>query len=376
MTFCYAPWTNIEILPDGKILPCCKFQDSFYTEKFNVTNDDIESYRSSETLKQIKLDFKNNTWPKGCDRCRIEESSGIPSKRQLDYQRWTTEYNNYDLNSGHLLTMSMSIGNTCNLKCIICSPHVSSLWAKEYEDLYKIKIPPITKFRKDAVATLIDITPNLIHMDIYGGEPFLSGMTEHRILLDHYIATGRADQITIHYTTNGIVWPKQEWFDRWKHFKEIDLQISIDGLGKKFDYIRFPGPWSDLEKNVSGYLEHERSETNFRISVAHTVSAFNVYYLDEFFNWCETVGLPKPWTGKLHNPEKLRPTIWPKYAKIAIINKLKSSPRSEVLAWAHHVETVDDSKLFDEFVKFIELHDNYRGISFKQTFKELTEYIP
>ena len=77
----------------------------------------------------------------------------------------------------------------------------------------------------------------------------------------------------------------------------------------------------------------------------------------------------------MHKPEKLRPTVWPEYAKIAIIKKLKSSKRPEVLLWAHHMETVDDSTLFDNFVEFVNLHDNYRGISFKKTFKELAIYI-
>lgn len=375
MIFCHAPWTNIELLPNGKILPCCKFQDSYYTEKFNVADNSIEQYRTSNTLKQIKLDFKNNKWPQGCERCRVEEASGIPSKRQLDYQRWSEAYDNYDLETNQLLTISMAHGNTCNLKCIMCGPHASSLWNKEFEDVYKIKIPTISEFRKDAIEKLIDIAPNLIHIDIHGGEPFLSGIDEHRLLLENYVATGRAKDVSIHYTTNGTIWPREEWFDKWKHFKEIDLQISIDGIEEKFDYIRFPGPWSKLETNVIKYIEYERVQSNFRISVAHTVSAFNVYYLDEFFNWCESIGLPKPWTGKLHNPEKLRPSVWPKCAKIAIINKLKSSLRPEVLAWAYHVETVDDSNLFDNFVEFVNQHDNYRGISFKQTFKELATYI-
>lgn len=83
-----------------------------------------------------------------------------------------------------------------------------------------------------------------------------------------------------------------------------------------------------------------------------------------------------PWTGKLPNPEKLRSTVWSKDAIIAISNKLKSGSRSEVLAWVHHIRTVDNSDQFDDFIKFVNLHDNYCGTSFKQTFNELEEYIP
>ena len=130
MTFCYAPWNNVEILPQGKILPCCKFQSSYYTQTFNITQHSIDDYRQSKMLADIKQEFIKGQWPTGCERCRIEEESGIKSKRQLDYDRWQEQYDNYDLESDTLLTVSLALGNTCNLKCIICSPYASSKWAK------------------------------------------------------------------------------------------------------------------------------------------------------------------------------------------------------------------------------------------------------
>jgi radical SAM protein with 4Fe4S-binding SPASM domain len=373
--FCYAPWTNIEILPNGDILPCCKFQPSYYNEQFNIATNTIDDFRTSNVLKTIKQEFTNGVWPTGCQRCQIEEDSNIESKRQLDYKRWQEYYDNYDLSCEQLLTVSLAIGNVCNLKCIICNPTASSKWQKEYFDIYNIKIDSIESDRKSIIRGITDIAPNLVHVDIHGGEPFLSGIDEHRALLDHYIETGRAKEISIHYTTNGTIWPTQEWFTRWKYFKEIDLQISIDGIKERYEYLRYPAKWTVLENHVRQYIEYEKTQSNFRLSVAHTVSAYNIYYLDEFVSWCSEIGLPTPWMGKLHNPDNLRPTVWHNDAKMFIINHLESSQNSEVRKWANHLNSIDDSNLFDSFVERTTVHDQYRNLDFKKIFPELGSYV-
>lgn len=371
---CYSPWTNIEILPAGRIMPCCKFVDSHYQEQYNITQHSIEEYRNSEKLKTIKQQLLNGEWPAGCERCKIDEDSNIESRRQLDYNRWKHHYDNYDLNNNTLLTIGIAIGNVCNIKCITCSPYASSRWQKEHKDLYNQKIPIIEKFRKNIIGSITDIAPDLVHVDIHGGEPFLSGIDEHRQLLDHYIATGQAKNITIHYNTNGTIWP-EEWFARWQHFKEIDLQLSIDGVGERFEYIRYPADWTTTLGNIKQYIEYERTHDNFRISVSHTVSAFNIYYLEEFIIWCLQVGLPMPYLGKLHNPSFLRPTVWHSEARQCIIAKLKSSPIAEVQKWAHLIEQNDDSDQFADFKQYTQRHDQYRKLEYQRTFAELGKFL-
>ena len=373
--FCLAPWSNLEILPSGAILPCCKFQASAYSEQFRITQHTINDYRNSQTLTKIKEDFLQGIWPTGCDRCRIEEENDIKSKRQLDYNRWTEHYDAYNLDSDRLLTLSIALGNVCNLKCIMCGPTASSLWQKEYKDIYGIQINSIESYRRDVIKTITDVAPTLMHIDIHGGEPFLSGMNEHRELLDHYIHTGQAKDITIHYTTNGTIWPGQEWIGRWAHFKGIDLQISIDGLGPRYEYIRYPADWNTLVNNIQSYQQHQQLHSNFQISISHTVSAYNIFYLEEFIDWCNTMNLPYPWMGKLHNPHHLRPSVWPEKTKKYIIDILEKSKYNELRSWANLLSSTDDSDLFPEFQKFVRTHDQYRGTNFDVAFPELAEHI-
>jgi MoaA/NifB/PqqE/SkfB family radical SAM enzyme len=371
--FCYAPWTNLDISPQGNISPCCKFQMAKYDQKFNIQTDALSNYVGSAFLEEVKQEFLQGTWPSGCERCQIEEQNNIESKRQLDYQRWTSQYDQYNLSSNQFITGSVAFGNTCNLKCITCSPRSSSRWQQEYREIYNIDIDNVHFYRNDFVNKFIEQAPNIVHLDIPGGEPFLSGVLEQQQLLKHYVDSGQAKNITLHYTTNATVFPDQYWWELWQHFKEIDLQLSIDGVGARYEYIRYPGNWNTLELNVSQYLA--RQSENFRLSVSHTVSAYNIYYLDEFVSWCYNQGLPRPWMGRVHNPPHMRPTVWHGNAKEKIINYLSTSSNREVQNWARLVEQNDDSDMFEEFRLRLHQHDQYRNTNFASTFPELASYI-
>lgn len=373
MTFCHSPWTNIDISPQGDITPCCKFQMSSYDQKFNIQKHTLDEYVESAFLTKIKQDFSQGNWPQGCERCQIEEQNNIESKRQLDHQRWSDHYNQYQLDSNQFITASIAFGNTCNLKCITCSPHSSSRWQQEYREIYNIDIDNVRFYRNDFVKTFIDQAPNIVHLDIPGGEPFLSGVPEQQQLLRHYVDSGQAKNITLHYTTNATVFPDSVWWDLWQHFKEIDLQLSIDGVGARYEYIRHPGNWDTLVSNIDQYID--RQSGNFRLSVSHTVSAYNIYYLDEFVSWCYNQGLPRPWLGRVHNPAHMRPTVWTGSARQKIINHLAQSSHEDVQNWVKLIEQNDDSMMFEQFQKRLHQHDQYRNTNFANTFPELAPYI-
>jgi MoaA/NifB/PqqE/SkfB family radical SAM enzyme len=375
MPLCYSPWSNIDISPTGAIAPCCKFQTAEYPIKFNLQNSSITDYTNSEFLKKIKQEFVDGQWPTGCIRCRIEEENNIESKRILDYTRWQNSYDSYDLKKSELLTASIAFGNTCNLTCITCNSASSSRWHKEYKDIYNIDIPHFKFYKENFVKNFIALAPNIIHVDIPGGEPLLSGIPEQQELLAHYIATDQAKNITLHYTTNVTIFPDPTWWALWQHFKEVDIQLSIDGIGTRYEYIRYPGNWATVVDHTAQYIQKEQANTNIRISVSHTVSAYNIFYLDEFFSWCYNIGLPRPWLGRVHNPAHMRPTVWAEPARTKIINQLLTSKNTDILNWATLMANNDDSSLFDKFKIKIKEHDDYRQLDFRKTFPELAEYI-
>jgi MoaA/NifB/PqqE/SkfB family radical SAM enzyme len=369
---CLVPWTSIDIRPNGTIAPCCKYRET-PEEKLNITQVSINDYTNSTFLKNVKDTMLQNKWPEGCFRCRQEEASGIKSKRILDYERWPTEFDTYTEDKGYIIA-TIAFGNTCNLKCITCHSSASSLWRKEYFDIYGVDEAPVDKLSSDS-REIYDTMPNIIHLDIPGGEPFLSEIKKQKRLLQKYVESGRSKDISLHYTTNGQIFPNTEWWNLWQNFKEIDMQLSIDGVGKRYEYIRFPGKQHVIEQNVELFIEKEKTNNNLRLSVSHTVSSYNIYYLTEFFDWCEQVGLPRPWCGVVNTPKYMRPQVYPQAIKNKIIEHLKGSRYEDVQTWAHYLINNDSSEYFSEFLRLTDAHDLYRNLNFANTFPEVKELL-
>lgn len=372
MIFCHAPWTNIDISSQGNIAPCCKYQSQ--CSSLNINQNSIAEYMASDELQSIKQDFRQGQWPPGCIRCNLEEKHGIASKRQLDLQRWGHHYDK-NIENNSVVTASISFGNTCNLKCLTCGPKFSSRWQKEYQEIVGTDISPNHFYKNEIIEEISQYLPNLVHLDISGGEPMLSGIMQQKKLLRSYVDNDRAKDMTLHYTTNATVWPDDEWWNLWSHFKEIEIQLSLDGIGPRYEYIRFLANWEEVSRNVLEYRIKKLRMPNLRLSISHTVSAYNVLYLDEFFDWCEQNHLPKPWCGRVHTPVHLRPSVWCHDARDLIVKTLRSSPRLDVQNWAALIADTDDSSRFDEFKQRLHAHDAYRNLSFVQTFPELSKFV-
>ena len=372
MPHCYLPWTNIDISPQGEISPCCKFKNSVYPNKvLNINSSTIDEYIQNPTLKEVKRDFTEGRWPKGCERCKIEEENGIQSKRIQDADQWRDYLENYE--DKGFITASVAFGNTCNLTCITCDPTASSKWQQEWKVLLGRDVKPNHFYKEGFVENFKTNTPNLVHLDIPGGEPLLSGVQQQKELLNLYIKDGTAKNISLHYTTNCTRFPDQEWLDLWKHFKQVELQLSIDGIKDRFEYIRFPAKWDEVSTNIEKYMKL-RDEGLLKVSVSTTVSAYNIAYLDELVDWCENIGLGMPYLGRVHNPVHLRPTVWKNDAKEYIINRLRES-RYNLAPFISLLETQDDSQHFETFRYRLVRHDGFRKLNFKKTFPEMVDFL-
>ncbi len=370
MPYCSLPWTNLDISPQGDMSPCCKFKSTLYPYKpLNINSTTIDQYINSDLVKEVKRDFKENLWPKGCERCKVEEENSIRSKRIQDHDRWG-EFLQEDKG---FITASIAFGNTCNLSCITCDPTASSKWQQEYKILFGRDIRPNHFYKEDFVESFKEKTPNLIHLDIPGGEPLLSGVKQQKELLYLYIKDDSARNISLHYTTNCTKFPDNEWLELWVHFKEVEIQLSIDGIGDKFEYIRYPAVWEEVVPNIKKYIEL-RDKGLIKLSVSTTVSAYNIAYLDELLDWCDIIGLGLPYLGRVHNPTHLRPTVWNQDAKEYIIEILRRS-RFDLNSFIKLMQSENDSDKFETFRYRLLRHDKFRKLDFKSVFKEMAFFL-
>lgn len=366
-SFCYHPFNGLDIDNNGTLKPCCKFKSEMFDGWKNYhVKDGITSYLQSDQIQKLQQQFKNNEKPDACIRCWHDENAGLPSKRQLDSPRWT-----FDENDNQIKFLSIPIGNLCNLKCRICSPISSSSWIKEYFDLYQTKMP-IQDWHKDKAVwkEIIKISQGCVEIHIHGGEPFLYSNTEHQELIESIVESGNADHIQLHYSTNGTQYPTNALYDAWNNFKRIDIQVSIDDMGKRFEYNRHPAVWNEVKENLQKYRLDTKKYSNHQLSISTTVSVFTVYYLDEFMTEMFKMQMPRPWLGRLHSPIYYRPSIFKKDAKVKIIEKLLSSKHQSVNACVSWLEN-DDSDKWDQFLKIVNAQDQYRKEKFVETFPEL-----
>jgi len=294
--FCHNAFLGLNISPNGQLKPCCKFLTS-EMPPFHISKG-IDRYKNSEWLRDIQKQFLDGKKPSGCERCWKEEAAGVKSKRQLDFERHKNKFESMDLDNSNFLNINLAFGNLCNLACRICSPEVSSKWASEKKKEDGAHYPIWDWFKNPNIMNDIwNHTEQAIHIDIPGGEPLLLEIPEHFTYLEKFVKTKRANEISLHYTTNGTTFPTAEHIKIWQSFREIDIQMSIDDIGPRFEYNRWPANWNQVYENIKKYQQLSKSNTNIRLSISYSISALTIIYIDNFFKWCIRENLPAPWMG-------------------------------------------------------------------------------
>ena len=364
---CYHPWVGLDISPQGEFKPCCKY-------KHTISNS-LSEYQNSQVLADLKSAFLKNERPDGCSRCWQDEDAGLPSKRMLDNEY---VFQNQAPSLDSLKVLSIPFGNICNLACRICSSHSSSKWsveAKKIESQFPdIKIFGHNQFYKDTdfMSAIKGLSKEVIRVEIPGGEPFFADLSVHLDFLKHLTEHNPSD-ISLHYTTNGTVFPDQQILETWKHFKKVDVQISIDGVRSQFEYNRWPAIWSNVLLNIGRYVNHCTTNNNTQLSISHSVSVFTIYHLPEFLTWCKDNQLPAPYLGLVSKPSHYSITILPDGAKEAITKKFKNIPELEPILKAMWAQ--DNTKDLDNFIKHVKILDTQRKQNFADVFPELYQLL-
>jgi len=360
--FCAHPWAGLDISPQGDIKPCCKYAVT--------VGKNLKEYANSEHLKKLKDDILHNKNPEGCKRCWDDESAGLPSKRILDNQ-----YIFKDSAPNTIKVLSLPFGNTCNLACRTCSSYSSSKWLADEKKLVKkfplIKLHDHKKFYKDHdfLEHIKKITTDVSHITFPGGEPFITGIDEHLFYLDYLIETGRSNKISLTYITNCTTFPENKLWDKWKHFEHIEISLSIDQFGKKYEYIRFPAVWAEVYDNIKKY--QSKQADNFKLSISHTVSIFNVLYLNDFLLWCYKEKLPRPYLGMVESPSQYNIKNLPNLTKKTVEKLLAPKQFEPVINFMN--QPADQP--IENFTDWVQELDSLRNQSFSQIFPELAKSI-
>lgn len=358
---CYHPWVGLDIGTQYDFRPCCKYD--------KIVANSLQDYLSSQELKQLRQDFLEGKKPAGCSRCWKDEDYGVESKRQRD---WRHIFNYQVPKLDALKAISVPFGNICNLACRTCKSYASSKWALEEQKIknnnIEIKIWPHNRYYAESWFSneLQNLSKDVELIEILGGEPFVTGTEEHLNYLD-FLINHNAENITIHYTTNATIFPDTRFWSRWEKFKKIDIQLSIDGTEKVFEYTRYPGNWEDTYNNIKLYQEKQNKYKNIELSICHTISIFTVYYVDDFLKWCVNENLPKPFLGMLFRPDYYSVSALNNETKNYLKTRLINKHSQQVINYMYGEE---NQRLLTKTYDYITMIDNHRGQKFSKYLPE------
>jgi hypothetical protein len=153
--------------------------------------------------------------------------------------------------------------NTCNLKCLYCSPHFSSLWDAEnikFGDAAFLKDANMEHNKKKLFEWLKINGHNLSVFNILGGEPFYQEELEQCLtLFEQHPAPELKLQI---FTNLNIKLSRlQKIIDRIKQLidnnciREFEITASLDCWGTPQEYVRFPLDLQQWETNFEYLLD-------------------------------------------------------------------------------------------------------------------------
>ena len=167
-------------------------------------------------------------------------------------------------------------------------------------------------------AQMVEHVPYLEQVYFAGGEPLI--MKEHYTLLEKLIDAGKTD-IRLQYNTNfsELAFKDKHVFEYWKHFKNVSVGASLDGMNQQGELIRKGQDWKKTVENRERMMK-EVPHVDFYVSA--TVSSMNVLHVLDFHKEWTRLELiqAKDWNINLcQGPDWYRPDIFPTWFKEQVI---------------------------------------------------------
>jgi organic radical activating enzyme len=285
---CYAPFIHNYIHPNDGPQLCC--ESGILNSKHTEESLDLENFWTSDYYQKVRQDMLDGKKLSACRSCWQLEEQGIESDRSM-YNEKYKKHGSPELDVvagtsiGKPVDFDIRPSNLCNLKCRMCTPSYSSQLDKEVKKNPFLKQPwyntggvenfnIMTDKNIDYLVTAINDESDLKFL---GGEPTI--MPEVSTILDKLIENNKTD-CHINLTTNCTNFNNQAMFDKLAKFESVSTQLSIDGMGKTLEYIRFPVNWKKAQEVMLQWV----NITNHR-EIHFTLQSLNLFNVYDFLFW-------------------------------------------------------------------------------------------
>ena len=272
-TACQFKWTWSTIfLSKGTTSSCHR------CNSWDLNEIDFKDFHNHPGKVQDREKMLDGQWPgNGCEYCKRIEDAGGESER-------TAYINDADccppeLKDNPFATkvtpriLEVYFTNLCNQACVSCSSNFSTKWSEIDRNLGNIPI-------KNFTPTVDSFNINFYtakRITLLGGEPLFDS-TSFSILKK--LVDSDNTNCFVSFVTNGSINLSAQQLDLLSKFSDLNICVSIDGIGPVFEYMRWPGKWKTLTKNLDQYRTVAKE-----VSVSYTISSLNALYYDQTVDW-------------------------------------------------------------------------------------------
>lgn len=396
--FCDKPFNHNYIHTNGKMRLCCTTVQDIPTDNgynlFDANRHTIEDYWNSDRMKEIRKKMIAGEKIRDCERCYRQEEQGVQSLRSTyrmqDYIKNTLPDGTF---TEPATTMQVQMGNICNLKCKMCSQmysHMHGLETKEIgeqdpEWLHWVKeqganvnnwtnelgIKQEWYKNKEIKSKIFQhISNNIKNLTVIGGEPTL--IPEFYEMFDYCDKQGTLGDKSVTIVTNltNANSKLTAWLPKLKDWK---IWASVDGVGERTEYIRYPSKWNKILESLQFYRNLLGKNGNITLSPA--VQLLNIDQLDDiikwWLDWCggkldDRYGFT--WLATVWYPLICNPNIAPREWRLRVADKLSKytfdknyqNIIEELIKDQHTPEKYNE--LQKAFVKYNDKQDQFRNV--------------
>lgn len=337
-------WTQLSVEPNGHLRVCC------YGESGKDLRDEKGEFLKVDDFKTVDEAFNHPTyrklrrellhqgkWPAFCQACLKIEASGGSSPRKV-----VTPLYNKPLHKAlesmtddgqiksKLHALELTLGNTCNLRCKMCSPYFSYPMKEEFDKVgLKYNREEVEKIHNywgqgDQLHPLIEDALSQVSRVLFlGGEPLISAY--HEAVLRYLVDQGRACEVSLQYNSNLTI-VSESLLQLWKHFKKVNLDISLDGVPEVNHLIRRGSNFQKIEENMDRVKATLKDKVIFNICSVLQVD--NFYHMNDWLlflrSWRDFI--PRiPYTIYLDMPYYLSAKTIPPAKRDGTIRQLRAT---------------------------------------------------
>lgn len=338
------------------VAPCCAAQSQLFS------NQDL-NFAVNPFLQRLRDENSKGIASAECRTCWDQERYTGRSLRLSSielYKQWQP--------TAGLLNLDWNVEPICNAKCIICSNYHSSAWLAE-DQKFGGKDYPIYRTaagsRSNDIIDQLDLS-TVQRVYFNGGEPVLS--QDPIKILARLQQEQRLDQVDVSFNMNGSKMPSEQMIALLKQAKHVTVYFSIDGIEEKFEYIRNPLSWQDLQINVKKILD--LGVNNVCMSTA--LGIHNLQIAQEIEDWWNDFTNPYSTSIKIFNTYQLvTGTLGINTASTAMKQQLLSELSPARSAEQFGINCLSTAQGNDSWLSWLEHLDQRRGLDWRKVLPKL-----